>query len=180
MPICIVVHDSVVDIWLTLGVIFLGLLFRRTFLHARSRVWWKLQTNGTNKHLTHNNMKQIHKGGTYQITPNFNYRTTPQMAWSQLGTRPSGISVQSTTNKDYMTHIRIIHWFSKQHIYNRQAWLLETKIIGQAYIKIMIIIILITETYKTVRQYLMAWFPKPSRAGGRGSCRYCNEMPYII
>ena len=49
------------------------------------------------------------------------------MAWSQLGTMPYGISVQTTTNKDDMTHIRIIHWFSQQHIYNRQAWLLENK-----------------------------------------------------
>ena len=102
------------------------------------------------------------------------------MAWSQPGTRPSGITVQSTTNKDDMTHIRIIHWFFEQYIYNRQAWLLETRIIGRAFIQILIMMILITETYKTVRHYLMAWLPKPSRAGGQGSCRYCNEMTYII
>ena len=131
----------------------------------------------TNKHLTH---KNINTGRKYQSTLKFSYCTIPQMAWSQPGTRPSGISVQSTTNKDDMTHIRIIHWFFEQYIYNRQAWLLETRIIGRAFIQILIMMILITETYKTVRHYLMAWLPKPSRAGGRGSCRYCNKMTYII
>ena len=121
----------------------------------------------TNKHLTHSNIKQIHKGGKCQITLKFYYRMIPQMAWSQPGTRQSGISVKSTTQKDDMTYIRIIHWFSEQHIYNCQAWILETRNIVQAYIQILIIMILITETYKTVRHYLMAWLPKPSRVGGR-------------
>ena len=128
----LVVNDSVVQIP-TLLIIYLG--FFSTHVSPRTLTCVVETTNKrTNKHLTHSNMKQIRKGGKYQITLKFYYRTIPQMAWSQPGSRPSGISVKSTTHKDDMTHIRIIHWFSEQHIYNRQARLLETRIVGQAYI----------------------------------------------
>ena len=72
---------------------------------GHTHLWQKLQMNGTNKHLTHNDRKQIHKEGKYQITLIFIYRAIPHMACILY------VCSLSTTKYD-ITHTKIIHWFS--------------------------------------------------------------------
>ena len=106
----------------------LGLIFRHTFLHAHSCVV-ETTTNRTNKIFTRNDRKQIRKFGMYHITPKFISRTIPQMTWFHLGTRPSGLSVhcQRLAWQDACQNYTLVF---RQDIYNRQAWLIQTKIIA--------------------------------------------------